>query len=188
MFIFGHGHRAPTGCGFINFPRRKQIRLKNFDYTQNGAYFITICTRNREQLFGKIADGNMILSEWGKIAEEEILKTNEIRKDGNFHISYFVVMPNHIHFIAEIVGARCSVPESGFRCEAFSKPVPNSVPTVVRAYKAAVSSRIHKLCGYSEKIWQSRFFDHVIRDEVDYATIAEYIINNPKKWEDDCFC
>ena len=90
--------------------RRKEIRLKNYDYTQNGAYFVTICTQNREMLFGDVVDGVMVYNDLGKIAVEEIHNTNELRKNAGICISHYIVMPNHVHFIVEIVGARRVVP------------------------------------------------------------------------------
>ena len=93
---------------------RKSIRLKNYDYSKVGLYFITICTQNKEKIFGEItnvgahcmcsnreSNTKMILSEYGKIVEEEILRTLQIRE--NIYIDNYVIMPNHIHFIIEIV-------------------------------------------------------------------------------------
>lgn len=81
--------------------KRKPIRLKDYDYSKEGMYFITICTHNREHLFGEIIDGKMILNNVGEIVKRELLKTNEIRK--NVKIDNWVIMPNHIHFLIEIL-------------------------------------------------------------------------------------
>lgn len=81
-------------------PKRKNIRIPEYDYSQNGYYFITICTYNRRKILSKINDGKIVLYEYGKIIEQEILKTKEIRK--NVAINNYIIMPNHIHMIIEI--------------------------------------------------------------------------------------
>ncbi len=170
--------------------RRKQIRLKNCDYSQAGVYFVTICTQGREILFGDIVDGEMVYTDFGRIAVEEIYRTNELRKDAGICISRYIIMPNHVHFIVEIVGARrvvSVVPQY----EDFSKPTTQSVPTIVRAYKAAVTKNIRRLYGHDASctynIWQRSFYEHIIRNEEDFYKISEYIENNPSKWEEDRF-
>lgn len=89
---------------------RHSIRIKEYDYSQEGMYFITICTKDRECIFGTISNNKMILNEYGKIVETEIIKTEELRK--NIKINNCVIMPNHMHMIIEIenVGARRAVP------------------------------------------------------------------------------
>jgi len=88
---------------FDDFPNRQTVRLREYDYSNNGLYFITICTSNHENLFGKIVNGNMVLNEIGKIVEIEILNTAIIRP--NIKIDQCIIMPNHIHLIIQIVGA-----------------------------------------------------------------------------------
>ncbi len=173
------------------FRKRKSIRLRNYDYSQCGAYFITICTHGREWLFGKIENGIMICNEYGRIAAEEIVRTNELRKAADISISQYVIMPNHVHFIVEFVGTRLAVSDAP-RYEEFAKPVSESLSSVVRSYKAAVTKHIREACGGHGKpcpyeIWQGRFYDHIIRNEDDYLKISEYIANNPAKWQEDRF-
>ncbi len=81
-------------------PKRKSIRLNNYDYSQCGAYFVTICTHERQNLFGRIENGVMIYNKYGKIAAEEIVRTNELRKAADICISQYVIMPNHVHCVA----------------------------------------------------------------------------------------
>ena len=170
--------------------QRKKIRLRHFDYSQNGSYFVTICTQERAMLFGNVTNGTMTYNDYGQIAVEEIHNTNKLRKNAGISISKYIVMPNHVHFILEIVGARRVVPIAP-QYENFSKPTEQSVPTIVRAYKAAVTKRIRRLDGHDTScpydIWQRSFYEHIIRNEQDYITIAEYINNNPLKWEEDRF-
>ena len=133
----------------------------------------------------------MHLNEYGEIAKDEINRANELRKKNGIEISNCVIMPNHVHFIVKIVGTRLAVSASP-QYEAFSKPVSGSLSSVVRSYKAAVTKRIRDVCGGHGKpcpyeIWQGRFYEHIIRNEDDYAKIAEYIENNPAKWQEDRF-
>ncbi|MDR3252399.1 MAG: hypothetical protein LBT35_02380, partial [Tannerella sp.] len=81
---------------------RRSVRFRDYDYAQEGFYFVTICVQNKQCLFGKIADGEMVLSAMGKVAKSEWLKTAELRQNVQLH--NFVVMPNHFHAIVEIVG------------------------------------------------------------------------------------
>jgi REP element-mobilizing transposase RayT len=91
-----------------DFPQRKYNRLRNFDYSRSGYYFVTVCTKNREFLFGNVIGDEMILNEYGEIANDEIIQTNTKRI--NVNIEKYVIMPNHVHFIAEIVGTYCIRP------------------------------------------------------------------------------
>ncbi|MBQ8171959.1 MAG: hypothetical protein IJZ95_08230 [Oscillospiraceae bacterium] len=171
--------------------RRKKIRLKNYDYSQNGAYFVTICTQNREMLFGDVVDGEMVYSDLGKIAVEEIEHTNIQRRKDDIFISNYVVMPNHVHFIVNIVGTRLAVSTKP-QFEAFSKPTAKSLSSVIRSYKSAVTKRIRETAGGHGKpcpyvIWQSRYYEHIIRNEDDFLKISEYIVSNPYRWEEDRF-
>lgn len=174
----------------MEYRKRKQIRLKGYNYSQNGSYFITISTHNREMIFGSIENGEVHLSEFGKIALDEISETNRLRKKFGIFINEFVIMPNHVHMIIQIVGTDNFL-SAVEQCEDFSKPTKQSVSTVVRAYKAAVTKRIREF-GKSNmnvpyEIWQGRFHDHIIRSINEYNVISKYIAENPWKWKDDCF-
>ena len=128
---------------------RRQIRLKNYNYSENGAYFITICTYEKKCIFGYVKDEKMHLSGYGIIANEEIENTIKIRQKCGVKINKYVVMPNHVHLIIELakeldesdVGTRRAV--STDKYNAFSKPVPQSISTIVGAYKSAVTRRIN---------------------------------------------
>lgn len=166
---------------------RKTLRLQNFDYSSNGLYFITVCTYGRENYFGKIIDGTMHLSLCGKVAEEEIRNVNLRRKDQFIEIDKYVVMPNHIHLIIRIYNPDLF---HQYQKEAFSKPTAKSVPSVIRSYKSAVSKRIHEISNENNlpyRIWQTRYFDNVIRNEKAYLKIWEYIDTNTLRWEKDRF-
>jgi len=163
--------------------------LKGFDYAQSGAYFVTICTKDRECLFGKIVDEEMILNEFGDIANAEWLKTAKIRP--NVGIDEFVVMPNHLHgnlFLhdSDNVGAHCNVPLPDTQTEEFGKSTVNSIPTIIKLFKSTVTKQINELRGTPGKpVWQRNYFDRIIRDEDELNRIREYIIFNPAKWAED---
>src|SRR5437868_13402885 len=111
---------------------RRSIRLKGYDYSQAGAYFITLCTYNREHLFGEIVDGNIILSEYGQIAFNEWARTSQIRP--NVLLDVFVIMPNHLHGIILIRKGECNSP--------LRSPT-NTIGAMVRGYKSAVTKQIN---------------------------------------------
>jgi putative transposase len=164
---------------------RRSIRLKEYDYTQPGAYFITICTEARQCLFGNVVKGEIQLNCLGQIALNYWLEIPE--HFPQIELDSFVIMPNHLHGILVItdkpVGIQqCCVP----RRERFGKPVRGSIPTVIRSYKGAVSKGINvvwKTKGQS--IWQSNFYEHIGRDEKSVDNIRQYIRENPLVWAED---
>ncbi len=160
---------------------RRSIRLLGYDYTQEGFYFITICTYKHKCLFGKIKDGKMHLSKYGKIVKDEWIKTETIRQ--NIKIDKFVIMPNHIHgiiVIEESVGAYCDTPLQKFKSPS------NTIGAIIRGFKSAVTKQINKIHNTSGiPVWQRNYYEHIIRDEQDYWRIAEYIQNNPLRWDLD---
>ena len=162
---------------------RRSIRLKGYDYTQNGAYYITIVTYQRQHLFGEVVNSEMELNELGKIAHDEWFKTAELRPYVELFEDDFVVMPNHAHGIIWIVNNKNIV---GDNIEKFGKPVAHSIPTIVRAYKSAVTYAINKLQNQRGAVlWQSNYYEHVIRNEQDYQAKHDYILSNPMNWDED---
>ena len=152
---------------------RKSIRLKGYDYSQNGTYFVTLCTQNREYLFGKIEKDEMVLNEAGKGAQ---LCWYEIPKHYPYVVlDTFIVMPNHIHGIIMIdnpVGANNHSPlQSG---------TSKTIGAIVRGYKIGVTKL---LANYS--VWQRNYYEHIIRNENSLNIVREYIITNPQNWEKD---
>ncbi len=166
-----------------NLPIRKPNRLKNYDYGQNGAYFVTICTKDRKCLFWRkeyshkdIEKGDIdkVLSNYGRIVRDAIM-------DIPVHyptvlVEKFVVMPNHVHLLLLIQNEIAAVRFDGGR--------PMAAPTV--------STVINQMKGYCSKrtgfsMWQKLFHDHIIRGKADYEKIYSYIDTNPMKWDIDCF-
>ena len=198
-----------------NIHHRRSIRLKGYDYSQAGAYFITICCKDRKCRFGKIVVGASVmeLNECGQIAYDEWLKLSE--RFSNFELDVFQIMPNHMHGIIvlnDIVGATLAVAQNAVVQNAVAQNVPNGIialndvgatarvaPTttnatigdIVGAYKSLVANGcldIYKTKNETMgKLWQRNYYEHIIRNEQSYQTISDYIINNPAKWKDDKF-
>jgi putative transposase len=177
---------------------RRSIRLKGYDYSREGLYFITICCQDKVCLFGDVVDEKMILNEYGLVAQNEWLKTPEIRP--NVELGEFVVMPNHIHGIIQLIHAcrgELHSPEShpsvntckfsGGEC---NSPLPRgtsqTVGAIVRGYKSAVTKKMNSM-NIGHVIWQRNYHEHIIRNEKSYQRIAEYILNNPANWLNDKF-
>mgnify|MGYP001141816189 CR=1 FL=1 len=163
--------------------QRRSIRLAGYDYTQAGAYFVTIVSRNRAQLFGEILDGEMHLNDLELIVHNMWL---EIPCHFlNVNVDAFVVMPNHVHGIIILndcdVGARHAVPLPNV--ERFGKPVPGSIPTIVRSFKSAVTNRINLMRNTpGASVWQRNYYERIIRDEQEHETTLDYIYSNPQNW------
>ncbi len=157
----------------MDLPKRKPTRLKGYDYSTPGAYFITICTKDRKELLSKIVgdDAHIVpknqVSQYGLVCNKYINNINN--KYENVTVDKYVIMPNHIHLIIFLRGTMKA-----------SSPTKN-IETIIRSFKTMVTKEI----GYS--IWQRSYHDHIIRDEKDYEKIWEYIDINPLKWEIDCF-
>ena len=156
----------------MELPKRKQNRLSEYDYSTPNAYFITVCTQNRRNLFcknvGAITDRpcNVPLTNLGKIVQQSI--EDIPRYYPAVSVDHFVIMPNHIHLLLQI------------QTDADGRSlIAPTISTVVRIMKGAVS----KQAGFS--VWQKGFYDHVVRSQRDYLDIWNYIEGNPSKWEED---
>jgi len=161
--------------------RIESTRLSGWDYTSAGWYFVTICTRNSVCSFGDIIDGNMYLSPIGEIVAEEWQKTPHIRP--NVMLDEWVTMPNHLHgiiVIAPVETARWAV--STTRTPPRLKA--GSLGAIIGQIKSVCTKRIWA-AGYTGFAWQTRFYDHIIRNETSLNRIRRYIVNNPAKWEED---
>ena len=172
---------------------RKSIRLKDHDYSRDGLYFITICCKNKECLFGEIQREEMILNEYGAITNHCWLHIPEHFPDAILHTH--IVMPNHIHGIIEIaqpeipyanVGAENFQPLHHAHRNQFQKMIPRSVGSIVKGFKIGVTKWFRENTDI-ETVWQRNYYEHIIRNEQDYRTIAQYIRNNPSRWNDDKF-
>ncbi len=162
--------------------RIESARLKDWDYSANGAYFITICAKNRKHFFGEIAGETMQLSEIGEIVVKEWENTQQIRS--NVEIDEWIVMPNHLHGIViinrGIVETHCN---ASLHQNRFG-PQSNNLASIIRGFKGATTKNIH-IARFTEFAWQSRFYDYIIRDENELNRIRGYIKNNPINWAND---
>ena len=154
-------------------------RLECWDYTAPGHYFITICIKNMQCLFGRIINGRMQLSPIGKIIADEWQKTEAIRP--NVNLDQWIIMPNHIHGII-IITERKKVQTS--RRDVSTCLRPNSLGSIVGQFKSVCTKRIWA-AGYHDFRWQRNYHDHIIRNEKSLNRIRQYIQNNPLKWELD---
>ncbi|MCE2719943.1 MAG: transposase [Dolichospermum sp.] len=184
--------------------KRQSIRLKGYDYSQSGLYFITICCYQRECLFGNIMNSQIILNNFGQLIKEEWLKSAEIRKEIEF--DDFVIMPNHFHGIVIInqeinsdfmkndvdfqdnnVGANGRSPLQQIQS---SRPKismkPKSISSLIAGFKSATTKKINIIRNTPQNpVWQRNYYDHIIRNDESLARIREYVQNNPLSWEND---
>jgi putative transposase len=183
---------------------RKSYRLKDYDYSQQGMYYVTICTKNREHFFGLIKDSKMILSESGLSADKY---WREIPDHFPFAtLDEFIIMPNHIHGIIKIKNKiESSVGSTdgasfvrALQCNALTNdahtkdarmseisPKKGTLSVIIRSYKSACTKTINERDSIINFAWQSRYYDHIIRNEYDLNRIREYIRNNPVKWGEE---
>lgn len=162
---------------------RRSIRLRGYDYTRAGAYFVTVCVQARECLFGQIVDGAMRLDSYGEIALECWRAIPE--HCTHVDLDAFVVMPNHIHGILMLKDTAVQSVQPPAE-EGFAKLVAGSLPSIVRLYKAAVTRRINSLHDTpATPVWQRNYYEHIIRDQVALDQIRAYIADNPLRWEQD---
>jgi putative transposase len=167
----------------MTYYHRRSIRLKGFDYSQNGYYFITTCTYQRQEIFGNISKHIMQLNPIGDIARNEWLKTPLLRK--NVVLDEFVIMPNHVHgiIILDSVGAYCNTPLQNINT--FTSPS-NTIGAIIRGYKSSVTNQINILNhSPNHPVWQRNYYEHIIRNEKQYWAIKQYIQDNVKNWEKD---
>ena len=164
----------------MDLPNRKKNRLENFDYGQNGSYFITICVKDRKQILSNITVGTGVLdcpkiklTNYGSIADKYINQLNGFYDD--ISVEKYVIMPDHIHLILWIKygQSRTPVPTN-------TEPKINNTNSTI----AKFVSTFKRFCNkeYGQNIWQSRYYDHIIRNQHDYDETWEYIEYNPINW------
>ncbi len=164
--------------------RISSTRLPEWDYSAPGYYFVTICTHRFIRWFGEVKEGKMILSASGQIVEQELEKTTHIRE--SVSIDPWIIMPNHIHAIFIISNDPERIVETSRRgvSTAIRRWRAGTLGVIINQIKSKCTKRIHAE-GYTNFSWQSRFYDHVIRDENALIAIHTYILGNPVKWEED---
>ncbi|MBI4651259.1 transposase [Candidatus Desantisbacteria bacterium] len=159
-------------------PIRKNQRLQNYDYSQNGYYFVTICIHDKKEWFGKIENEKTVLNEYGEIVFKCWIDLPEHYK--NIKLDEFVIMPNHVHGIVVIDNVGNGLVRNGL------KPFPTNnhgLSEIIRGFKTFSSRRINEKISDDIKFqWQKSFYDHVVRDEKSLHDIRKYIQENPLKW------
>ena len=172
---------------------RRTIRLRGWDYTQTGAYFITLCVQNRECLFGDVINGEMWLNDFGEIVLDEWHRTADVRCE--ITLDAFVVMPNHVHGIIVINNAdgalnhgHCITVGAARRVApiATNRLVPRSIGAIIGQFKSISTKRINAQCGvYGISTWQRDYYEHIISNGGELNRIRKYIMDNPRHWKSD---
>lgn len=165
---------------------RRSIRLADYDYAANGAYFITICTAGRECILGDVVDGAVTLSALGAIVQDEWQRSASVRSE--LTLDAFVVMPNHVHGIVmlETTDVDANVGTHGVRPAASLGRTRGSVGSMIAGFKSAATRRINDARNTTgARVWQRNYYERIIRNEAEQARIREYIATNPQHWADD---
>lgn len=160
--------------------KRKRNRLKEYDYSQGGYYFVTICVNNRKDYFGKIKNKACVLNEFGKIIKEVIESINV--KYPYVTIDYYVIMPDHIHAIIIIDPSENISVVTSRDLSPNNKPRIKSLSEIIGAFKTMSSKELH-IKGLKEFKWQRSFYDRIIRNEKELYQIRKYIEQNPLSLE-----
>lgn len=167
---------------------RRSVRLRGYDYAQAGAYFVTICTQNRECLFGEIVDGMMVLNDAGRMVKHS---WQWLASQYDYvGLDAWVVMPNHLHGIIVIAdgdgrgGSRTALIDGDGDGKGGSRTAPTKpLGRLIGAFKTVSTKQINEMRQtLGAVIWQRNYYEHIIRDEKSLARIREYIANNPQQW------
>ena len=161
--------------------KRKPLRLERYDYNRAGAYFITICTQNKHCLLSRIVGTGVLdcpeiaLTPYGKIADKYINQLNNFYQ--HISVDRYVIMPNHIHILLFVSPHNNLNPIENGQSRT---PVPTGANSVVSQFVSTFKRFCNK--EYGKNLWQSRFYDHIIRNQKDYEEHANYIHKNPVRW------
>ncbi len=173
-------------------PKRHTIRLQGYNYSLSGMYFVTICTQDKVCLFGKVVDGEMFLNDAGKMVMQIY---NELpNKFSDIQCHEIIVMPNHIHFIVENVGADlrvCPINNNDDNNNDSGEHVGSPLHRVIQWFKTITTNlyingvKNQSWQPFNKKIWQRNYYEHIIRNEKSYNNITDYIATNPINWQSD---
>ncbi|MFV0538363.1 MAG: transposase [Dysgonomonas sp.] len=176
-----------------NLPNRRTIRLRGYDYSQKGLYFVTICVEDKASLFGEIENDEMVLNEAGQMVKNEWNQLKDRFRCVELHDS--IVMPNHFHGIIEIIGnENVGMPLVGIHDNGQPQGIAPTIGQIIGAFKSITTNRYiqgvkqHNWSCFHIKLWQRNYYEHIIRNEQVYNKIVEYILSNPYNWvSDDCY-
>ena len=161
---------------------RKTLRLKGYDYSQPGAYFVTICTKNKGNLFGRIVSGKIILNNLGIIARRELLHLHNTYSQVKVYDDEYVIMPDHVHTIIWIMDVGATEPVAQFTASGLQS---HSLGSIIGQYKSRVTKKINQFKTRTiSPIWQRNYFERIIRNQKELLLIKKYITDNPLKWEE----
>ena len=166
----------------MEYPRRKKNRLGYYDYNQNGAYFITICTDDRKCLLSRIVGGGVLdapathLRSYGAVVDRRIREMNQVYS--NVQTVKYVIMPNHVHLLI------CIDRQENYGAAGTSR-TPSPTNEIIPRYVSTFKRLCNRETGIN--IWQRSYHDHIIRGQSDFEMIWNYIDTNPARWEQDCF-
>ncbi len=165
--------------------RRRSIRLPDYDYTQAGEYFITICSFDRSNLFGEIGEQGLDLNVFGEIVSQ--VWVGLARSFSGLELDEFVVMPNHFHGILRLPGELSQ--EHGQLLEGRPKGTqPGSVGAIVQNFKSVSTRRINQVRGIpGARVWHRNYYERIIPDNSARWRVRDYIMNNPRSWRRDKF-
>ena len=166
-------------------PGHRSVRLKDYDYSAAGFFFVTICAYEKRCIFGRIVDGQMELTAVGRIGHESWIAIPSHFPSVSLHA--FVIMPNHVHGIIEIgcqAGAQHAAPLQRTDPKV-PQVAPGSLVAIVRSFKAGVTLRARREQRWAEEIWQRNYFERVVRDGQELSDATRYIAENLMKWERD---
>lgn len=173
-----------------NIHHRRSIRLKDYDYSQSGAYFVTICTHNKACLFGHVEGETIILNNVGKMIEKWFWELE--KKFFDIKCMEHIVMPNHIHFVIQNIGMSvvadlrvCPVTEQ--KGERAGSPLPKIIQwfKTMSTNEYIRSVKNNHLSPFTGKLWQRNYYEHIIRNDDELNRVREYILNNPINWFTD---
>ena len=148
-------------------PVRKKMRLQGYDYTYDNYYFITVCTKNKKKIFGEIQNGQMVYTNLGKIIDDIITTIPTVHDE--VLIDKYVVMPNHVHLIISLENREREI----------------GIPAIMRGFKSYTDRKYKE--NSNEDLWQTSYYDRIIRNDKEYLKIWKYIDENILKWELDCY-
>jgi REP element-mobilizing transposase RayT len=167
---------------------RRSIRLKDYDYSRAGAYFVTVCSWRKENMFGEIKNGEMMLNKCGEI----VMQCWDDVPNHYHHarLDEFVIMPNHVHgivFLGDPVGAGLALPTKGVTTRkvgaASSAPTLGVIMRTFKSMSTITANRLFDRQGYP--LWQRNYYERIIRNNSELHAIREYIRYNPMKWDED---
>jgi putative transposase len=166
----------------MELPKRKRTRLEGYDYSRNGAYFLTLCSKDKKPIFSRIVGRGILdapdieLTLYGKCVENAIRFISENNPD--IAIDKYVIMPNHVHLLVRVLQTE----KDAFGASRRPRPTEAAIPKMISSLKRYTD----RTSGIT--LWQTGYYDHIVRDEQDYQTRWQYIDGNPTRWAEDEYC